>query len=174
MNLQWLGMYLYKITCNKCYKILNTHALQNWIFWASTVVQQVKDLTVVTVEVWFNPQPRSSIAAAVACHSCGLDLIPGLEASICHRCGWGKKTKKQSWIFCFGSYCFFSGYTQGTWKFPDQGSNPSHSCKLCHSCGNAGSGQGIESWPPQQGDSTEIMQIFNQWGKSRNFLVPSF
>ena len=27
----------------------------------------------------------------------------------------------------------------GIWKFPGQGSNLSHSCSLCHSCGNTGS-----------------------------------
>ena len=41
------------------------------------------------------------------------------------------------------------------WKFPDQGSNLSHSCDLHHSCSNAGSlthftGLGIESILQQQ------------------------
>ena len=31
----------------------------------------------------------------------------------------------------------FNGHTHGTWKFLGQGSNPSHSCHLHHSCGNA-------------------------------------
>ena len=26
---------------------------------------------------------------------CGLDLIPGLGTSICHRCSWKKKKKKE-------------------------------------------------------------------------------
>ena len=30
-------------------------------------------------------------------------------------------------------------HTRGTWKLPGQGSNPSHSCDLGHSCGIAGS-----------------------------------
>ena len=29
------------------------------------------------------------------------------------------------------------GHAQGMWKFPGQGSNPSRSCDLLHSCGNA-------------------------------------
>ena len=35
---------------------------------------------------------------------------------------------------------FFSSCTCGPWKFLGQGSNLSHSCDLCHSCSNAGSG----------------------------------
>ena len=43
----------------------------------------------------------------------------------------------------------------GIWKFPGQGSNPSQSCNLCHSCSNAWSlthcvGPGIKEVPPQR------------------------
>ena len=31
---------------------------------------------------------------------------------------------------------FFFQHTHSIWKFPGQGSNPSHSCNLCHSCDN--------------------------------------
>ena len=36
-------------------------------------------------------------------------------------------------------FIFFVGHTHGIWKFLGQGLNLSHSVKLCHSCGNAGS-----------------------------------
>ena len=36
-------------------------------------------------------------------------------------------------------FFFLFGCTCGKWKFPGQGSNPSHNCDLCHSCGNIGS-----------------------------------
>ena len=40
-------------------------------------------------------------------------------------------------VFC--AIFFFNGCTRGTWKFPGQGLNLTHSCDLCHSCSNAGS-----------------------------------
>ena len=48
----------------------------------------------------------------------------------------------------FHSFVVF-GQIHGIWKFVGQGSNLSHSCDLCHSCGNAGllahcTGWGIE------------------------------
>ena len=48
----------------------------------------------------------------------------------------------------------FFGHTHGIWKFPGQGSNPSHCFDLHHSCSNTrslthGSGLGIEPVPPQ-------------------------
>ena len=38
-------------------------------------------------------------------------------------------------VFCFLFFVFFFS-TRGIWKFPGQGLNPSHSCKLCPSCGS--------------------------------------
>ena len=35
------------------------------------------------------------------------------------------------------SVLFLYGHTQGMWKFPGQGLNPSHSCDLNHRCGTA-------------------------------------
>ena len=36
-------------------------------------------------------------------------------------------------------FFFLFDHTCSIWKFPGQGSNPSHSCGLCHNCSNAGS-----------------------------------
>ena len=44
----------------------------------------------------------------------------------------------------------FYGHTHSIWKFPGQGLNPSHSCKLSHSCCNAGSFNTL----PWAGDQT--------------------
>ena len=54
------------------------------------------------------------------------------------------------------------------WKFPGKGSNPSHSCNLCHSCGNSAS---LTHWaqlgrkpaPPQKQH-----QVLNPLHHSRN------
>lgn len=39
-------------------------------------------------------------------------------------------------LYLFGLGGEVSGHTRGTWKFLSQGSIPSCSCDLCHSCGN--------------------------------------
>ena len=41
--------------------------------------------------------------------------------------------------YTFLSSLLFLSCAHGMWKFTGQGSNPSHSCNLCHSCGNSGS-----------------------------------
>ena len=51
-------------------------------------------------------------------------------------------------------FCFLMAAPIGMWKFPSQGSNPSHSCDLCPSFSNTGSSThctraGIKSRPLQ-------------------------
>ena len=38
-----------------------------------------------------------------------------------------------------GIFFFFNVHSLSTWKFLSQGLSPSHSCNLCHICGNSGS-----------------------------------
>lgn len=57
-------------------------------------------------------------------HSCELDLLSHIII---------KELKFEAQRNYF---YFFHGCTCGRWKFPDLGSNVSHSCDLCHSCGN--------------------------------------
>ena len=57
-------------------------------------------------------------------------------------------------------FVLFFGCTRGIWKFPGQGLNPSHSCDLCHSWGNAGSlthcaRPGIKPLPQQRPKSLQ-------------------
>ena len=40
-------------------------------------------------------------------------------------------------LLYFVIFCLLYGHTHGTWKFPGQGSNSSHSCNLHHRYGNA-------------------------------------
>ena len=41
--------------------------------------------------------------------------------------------------YLFSFFFSFFGHTSGIWMFLSQGSNPSHSCNLCHCYGNTGS-----------------------------------
>ena len=61
------------------------------------------------------------------------------------------------WVFIPVHFYFilFFGHICSIWKLADKGSNPSHSCDLCHRCRNNGSlthyaGFGIELMPQQQ------------------------
>ena len=74
--------------------------------------------------------------------------------------------------FCFVLvfvFVFF-GCTCGILKFPGQGSDPSCSCNLCHSCSNAGSSTlcavpGIEPAPPQR--QRQILNLLCLSGNSQ-------
>ena len=67
------------------------------------VVQWVKDTVLSLLQHGFNPQPRANGLRILCCHSGsvghnrGLNLIPGLGASICHRCS--QKKKKNQMFF---------------------------------------------------------------------------
>ena len=69
---------------------------------------------------------------------------------------------------------FFGGNgTHGIWKFLGQGSNLSHSCKLCQSCGNAGSltyctELVIEPVPLQR--QHQILNVLHHRGYSKSFI----
>ena len=70
--------------------------------------------------------------------------------------------------------CLVFGHICSTWRFPGQGSNPSHSCKLHHSCSNAGSlthctRAEIEAMPPKR-----QWQIPNQLCHSGNSYFWAF
>ena len=52
-------------------------------------------------------------------------------------------------LVCF--FFFFTCHTYSMWTFLGQGFNLSHSCDLCHSCGNAGSFNPLH----QAGDRTQ-------------------
>ena len=47
------------------------------------------------------------------------------------------QVKGHSFALYFLFVCLFYGHTRGTWKFPGQEMNQSHSCDLHHSCINA-------------------------------------
>ena len=68
----------------------------------------------------------------------------------------------------------FYGRTHGIWKFLDQGLNPSHSCDLCHSCGDAGSlthctRRRIKPAPPQWPKPLQLVQPTVPHQKLQNF-----
>ena len=71
--------------------------------------------------------------------SLGLEYFPALSHVVKHT--YGKYNTCGGffffWLFPYIFFVCFNGCIHGIWKFLGQELNPSHSCNLCHSCGNA-------------------------------------
>ena len=52
------------------------------------------------------------------------------------RSHWNQSQATENWSMIWKVFSFFFSCTCGIWKFPGQGSNPSHGCDLCHNYGN--------------------------------------